>query len=88
MNNKEFIAKVAERAGENASLTKKLVDATFETIMEDVFAVNESVRTSIGTFSGIDKPARVARNPITGEEVVIGAKTGYPKFKASKRAKE
>ena len=88
MTNKEFIAKVAERAGESASLTKKMVEATFETIMEDVFATNESVRTSIGTFSGIDKPARTARNPHTGEEIVIGARTGYPKFKPSKRAKE
>lgn len=88
MTNKEFIAKVAERAGESASLTKKLVDATFEAIMEDVFAANETIRTSIGTFSGIDKPARIARNPRTGENVTIGAKTGYPKFKPSKRAKE
>lgn len=88
MTNKDFIAKVAERAGENATLTKKIVDATFEAIMEDVFAANESVRTSIGTFSGVDRPARTARNPHTGEEIVIGAKTGYPKFKASKRAKE
>ena len=88
MTNKEFIAKVAERAGESTSLTKKVTDAVFETIMEDVFAVNESVRTSIGTFSGIDKPARTARNPLTGKEIKIDAKTGYPKFKASKKAKE
>lgn len=88
MTNKDFIAKVAERAGENATLTKKIVDATFEAIMEDVFAANETIRTSIGTFSGVDRPARTARNPLTGEEIVIGAKTGYPKFKASKRAKE
>lgn len=88
MTNKDFIAKVAERAGENATLTKKIVDATFEAIMEDVFAANETIRTSIGTFSGVDRPARTARNPLTGEEIIIGAKTGYPKFKASKRAKE
>lgn len=87
MTNKEFITKIAERAGENATMTKKIVDATFETILEDVFACNDTVRTSIGTFSGIDKPARTARNPQTGAEVVIGAKTGYPKFKASKKAK-
>ena len=88
MTNKEFIGKVVERVGESASLTKKVVDAVFDTIMEDVFAANESVRTSIGTFSGIDKPARTARNPLTGETIKIAAKTGYPKFKASKKAKE
>jgi DNA-binding protein HU-beta len=40
-----------------------------------------------GTFSTVDRAARKGRNPKTGDELQIPAKT-VPKFKASKGLKE
>ena len=68
------------------------LEAIEETLLEDVFAEEESVRLKIGTFSGYTKTTsdRKGRNPATGEIIKIKGKTvkGYPKFKPSKAAKE
>ena len=86
MKKAEFISKVAKRSGMTVADTKAVVEAFEEEIM-GVFSDNEKVRFAFGTFEGVDKPARVGRNPRTGEIVEIPAKSGQPKFKASSVAK-
>lgn len=90
----EFINKAAERA----ELTKKDMAAALaaieDTLLEDVFAKEDEVRLGIGKFYGKTapaRPARMGRNPITGEALQIAAvpeKHGQPAVKWSKKAKE
>lgn len=87
MTKAEFIAKVSEKTG----LTKKDTDATvtavLEVITETVAAGDKVAFPGFGTFESVEKAARTARNPKTGETMTVDAKTA-PKFKAGKGFKE
>lgn len=61
----------------------------FSDVIRDIISKNEQVRFgNIGTFSGIERAARTARNPSTGGTIEVPARSGYPKFKFSKTAKD
>lgn len=91
MTKNDFVRNIAERAEMTQAEARVFVKAFEDAILEDVFAAEDSVRFSFGTFSGYCKEtdAREGRNPATGETIKIPAKTihGYPKFKASAAAK-
>lgn len=66
---------------------KEELDRVVECIV-DAIASGEGVRLmGLGTFTVEDKPARVARNPRTGETVQVPAKKA-PKFKISTALKD
>lgn len=92
MTRVEFIKLAAEKADMTQKEMGEALEAIENTLMEDVFAEEESVRLKIGTFSGYTKVTsdRKGRNPATGKEILIKGKkvSGYPKFKPSKAAKE
>lgn len=92
MTRVEFIKLAAEKADMTQKEMGEALEAIEDTLMEDVFAEEESVRLKIGTFSGYTKVTsdRKGRNPATGKEILIKGKkvSGYPKFKPSKAAKE
>ena len=92
MTKLEFIKKVCEKTDLNQREVADALEAIETTLLEDVFAVEDSVRLKIGTFSGFTKVTsdRKGRNPATGEEILIKGKTikGHPKVKWSKAAKE
>jgi len=92
MNKTDFAKAIADRADMSQKDATKFLAAFEETMMEDIFAAEDKVSLKIGTFSGYTKKSaeRKARNPKTGETIVVPAKTvkGYPKFKPSKAAKE
>lgn len=92
MGRNDFVKKIAEKTGSNSKTAAEFLAAFEETMLEDVFAAEDSVRLAIGTFSGFTKEtaARVGRNPATGETIKIPAKKikGYPKFRPSKVAKQ
>lgn len=92
MTRVEFIKLAAEKADMTQKEMGEALEAIEDTLMEDVFAEEESVRLKIGTFSGYTKVTsdRRGRNPATGKEILIKGKkvSGYPKFKPSKAAKE
>ncbi len=91
MTRVEFIKLAAEKAEMTQKEMGEALEAIEDTLMEDVFAEEESVRLKIGTFSGYtrESAARTGRNPKTGEPIKIPAKkqTGYPRFKPSSAAK-
>jgi DNA-binding protein HU-beta len=73
---KDELAKlVAERTGLQAGQAKLAVEATIEEITAQLAAGNDVKFTGFGKFSTVDKPARVGRNPQTGESMQIAAKT-------------
>ena len=83
----EFINKVAEKAEVTQKVAKDVLAAIEEEVL-NVIATNDFMRFDFGKIGGRDVPAKTCRNPRTGEKLEVPAKTGYPYFKASKKAKE
>ena len=89
MNKTELIAKVQENI--DIEISKKDLDTiicgTFDTI-KNTLASGEKVSVAgFGSFESVERAERVARNPRTGEEMII-PKSKAPKFKASKNLKD
>ncbi|HEX7412196.1 MAG TPA: HU family DNA-binding protein [Bacteroidales bacterium] len=83
MDKSELISKVAESAGLTKVQAKKVIDCYHETIAG---ALKNGERVGIvgfGTFSVSARSARTGRNPKTGAELQIAAKT-VAKFKPGK----
>ena len=87
MNKGELVAALAEKS----ELSKKDSEVALNALIEvigDAMAKGEKVQLiGFGTFEAKNRPARVARNPRTGEEVTIGASKA-PAFKAGKALKD
>ena len=87
MNKGELVAALAAKT----DLSKKDAEAALNGLVEvisDTIANGEKVQLiGFGTFEVKARPARVARNPRTGEEVKIAASKA-PSFKAGKALKE
>ena len=78
MNRKELVNAVAAHTGLESRDVDKALRGTTE-VIEAVAAKGEQVTISgFAKFARVDRPARMARNPATGEPV---------KVKASKKAK-
>ena len=87
MNKGELVAALAAKT----ELSKKDSEAALNGLIEvigDTIAKGEKVQLiGFGTFESKSRPARVARNPRTGEEVKIAASKA-PAFKAGKALKD
>ncbi len=87
MKKAELIAAVAAKTG----LTKKdaecVINATFETITENMVKGDKVQVSGFGIFEVKAREARIGRNPRTKESIQIPA-TRLPAFKASKTLKD
>ena len=79
----DLVDAVAAKTGVSKADAKKNVDAVFEAVADAVVAKDSITVPGFGTFSAKDKPARTGRNPSTGAEIKIPARTAAA-FKASK----
>ena len=87
MNKTELTAALAEKTGFGKKDAEKALNALVEVVTE---ALTEGNRVSIvgfGSFEVKERPARIARNPRTGEEIQIEASKA-PVFKAGKALKD
>lgn len=79
-------ADVVDAVSNMTSLPKKdakiVVDAILDAIKNGLIEDGKVSLTGFGTFMLVDKPARVARNPKTGEKVDVPART-TTRFKPS-----
>jgi DNA-binding protein HU-beta len=79
MNKSEFIDKVAEKAELSRSAAARVVDAIFDAaegaISEAVHAAGSLSIPGFGKFTKKERPARAGRNPRTGVEIAIPART-------------
>ena len=84
----ELIERIAERI---PHLYKRDVEQIVDAILEEVVvALSRGDRVELrgfGAFSVKNRPARVGRNPRTGEQVDVGEKY-VPQFKAGKEIRE
>ena len=87
MNTSELAERLAGRTGMSKAAAKDAVDGVFEVIGEALANGQEARVLGFGTFGTRSRPARIARNPRTGEQLKIAASTA-PVFKAGKTLKD
>ena len=87
MNKAELISAVAEKAGLSKKDTEKVINATFETITDELVAGVKVSLVGFGSFDVKQRAERVGRNPATREEITIPA-SRTPQFKAGKALKD
>jgi DNA-binding protein HU-beta len=87
MNKEELVQEVAKKT----KLSQKQVDETLVSLIEVITkAVSKGKKVTLigfGTFESRKRSARMGRNPQTGKELKIPAKT-VPAFSAGKKFKE
>jgi len=74
MNKSELISAIAEKSGLSKVDAKKALDATLQTISEEVKSGGKVVLVGFGTFSVSERSARKGINPRTKEPINIPAK--------------
>lgn len=87
MNKGELVSALAAKAGLSKKDSEAALNALVDVISETIAAGDKVQLIGFGTFESKNRPARVARNPRTGEEVKIAASKA-PAFKAGKALKD
>jgi len=86
MNKTDLIAAVAEKSGLSKAVAGKTLDAMLEAITADLADGGTVQLIGFGTFVTRKREARTGRNPQTGKEMEIAART-VSVFKAGSRLK-
>lgn len=87
MNKSELIAEIAENSGLTKKDAESALDAIIESITKALSDGDEVKLIGFGTFSVTKKEPTTARNPRTGEEIKVPAKT-VAKFKPGQGLKD
>jgi len=80
MNKAQLIDELASRFEGNKKNAQQALEAVIDTITRAVAKGEKVAITGFGVFEKIERPARFARNPATGERVRV-KKTSVPRFK-------
>ena len=83
MNKKEMIDAIASKSNTPKSTAEAMLNATLEIIGDALKKDDKVVLVGFGSFSATKRPARTGRNPQTGADIDIPAKT-VAKFKPGK----
>ena len=83
----DIVKRVSEVTGLTLPKAKQAVECLLSAIRESVAGGHRVHFRKFGSFFPRKKTERVGRNPKTGEEVTITART-VPRFKASRLLKE
>lgn len=86
MNKEELVKEVSKKAKVSQKATADILSATLDTIQKTVSKGKKVTLVGFGTFEPRKRAARTGRNPQTGKEVKIPAKT-VPAFSAGKKFK-
>lgn len=86
MNKAQLIEAVADKMG-GRQQAADAVEAVLDAIVRAVVKGERVLVTGFGSFEKVDRPARYARNPQTGERV-RGKKTSVPRFRAGQGFKD
>ena len=87
MNKTELTAAVVAKTGMSKKNAEIALTAVLDSITDSLKAGEKVQIVGFGSFEVKDRPARVARNPRTGEEIKIEASKA-PVFKAGKALKD
>ena len=87
MNKEELVKAVATSTKLSQKETAEVIGAVIETVQKTVSKGKKVTLVGFGTVEARKRAARVGRNPQTGKEIKIAAKT-VPAFSAGKKFKE
>lgn len=74
MTKKEIVRRISEELGLKQTDTKEVVQRTFDAIIEALATEQRVELRNFGVFEVKKRAARKARNPKTGEEVLVPAR--------------
>lgn len=87
MNKAELVNAISEKTALSKKDAEKVLAAFTETVTESLTAGEKVQIVGFGSFEVVNRAARTARNPRTGEAVEIAASKA-PAFKAGKALKD
>lgn len=79
MNKRELVRAMASRMGDKRAASDA-IDAVVDAIEETVASGERVTISGFGVFERIERPARYARNPSTGERIRV-EETSVPRFR-------
>ncbi|MEZ7006092.1 HU family DNA-binding protein [Streptomyces sp. SCSIO 75703] len=86
MNKAQLVEAIADKLG-GRQQAADAVDAVLDALVRAVVAGDRVSVTGFGSFEKVERPARYARNPQTGERVRV-KKTSVPRFRAGQGFKD
>jgi DNA-binding protein HU-beta len=86
VNKAQLVETIADKVG-GRQQAADAVDAVLDAVVRAVVAGERVSVTGFGSFEKVDRPARYARNPQTGERVRV-KKTSVPRFRAGQGFKD
>ncbi|SHM70609.1 HU family DNA-binding protein [Actinacidiphila paucisporea] len=86
MNKAQLVEAIADKVG-GRQAAADAVDAVLDAIVRAVVSGDRVSVTGFGSFEKVERPARYARNPQTGERVRV-KKTSVPRFRAGQGFKD
>ena len=87
MNKEELVQEITKKASVTQKEAAEVLAALIETVQKTVSKGKKVTLVGFGTFEPRKRAARNGRNPQTGKEIKIPAKT-VPVFSAGKKFKE
>ena len=87
MNKEELVQEIAKKTKVTQKDAAEVLNALVDTIQKTVAKGKKVTLVGFGTFESRKRAARTGRNPQTGAELKIAAKT-VPAFSAGKKFKE
>jgi len=86
MNKEELVQEISKKAGVTQKEATEVLGSLIDTIQKTVAKGKKVTLVGFGTFEPRKRAARIGRNPQTGKELKIPAKT-VPAFSAGKKFK-
>ena len=87
MNKEELVKEICKKTKVSQKQASDIIGITLEVIEKTVAKGKKVTLVGFGTFEPRKRAARVGRNPQTGKEIKIPAKT-VPTFSAGKKFKD
>ena len=87
MNKEELVKEISKKTKLSQKISSDVLSATLEIIQKTVAKGKKVTLVGFGTWEARKRAARIGRNPQTGKELKIAAKT-VPAFSAGKSFKE
>ena len=87
MNKEELVQEISKKSKVTQKEANEVLSALIETVQKTVSKGKKVTLVGFGTWEARKRAARVGRNPQTGKELKIAAKT-VPAFSAGKSFKE
>ena len=87
MNKEELVQEISKKAKVTQKEAGEVLNSLVETVQKTVAKGQKVTLVGFGTFEARKRAARTGRNPQTGKEIKIAAKT-VPAFSAGKKFKE